>query len=159
MYIQCLLKSMEYHSQPRNSFCKMATDSHECLPAIDKQTNRFMVPVKHQSCGSVKLVKGQQIACHRIIVEQTLFLQICWYYFPSPHYTYQVVQVSLHTILLPLFIVNSTNSCKTTFDNDCTGCEITRDSMAVILMHCPFKQTITKCMVTMEFLSGYIQSS
>ena len=35
--------------------------------------------------------------------------------------------------------MDSANSCKTTFYDDFSGCEITSDCMASISMHCPFK--------------------
>ena len=38
-----------------------------------------------------------------------------------------------------MFIINSTNSRKSTSNNDFTGCEITHDYMGSIPTHCPFK--------------------
>ena len=42
-----------------------------------------------------------------------------------------------------MFIVNSVNTCKTTFSNDFTGYKITHDCMALIPMHCPFNTAAT----------------
>ena len=60
--------------------------------------------------------------------------------FPTRHCTYYVIQISLHAILLPLLIIISASSCRSTFNNDPTGCEMSHDYMASIPKHCPFEQ-------------------